>query len=248
MDIAGTLAPIMSIHFLTALLSIILIDIVLAGDNAVVIAMAVQSLPRKQQTKGIVLGSLAAVLLRIFFTYFAAQMLNLPFIKLVGGMLILWIAVKLMIDTGREAKPGKNVTSVWSAVWIILIADLTMSLDNILAVAGASHGSISLLIFGFGLSIPLVVFASTMISKLMRKFPAIMWGGAAILGKVGGGMMITDGIVVKHLLAPHNLAVMKNGAQLANGYLVIGFEVATTVVVLLTAAALLRAKIRKGSR
>jgi YjbE family integral membrane protein len=248
MDFTSLVTSILNVQFLTALFSIITIDIVLAGDNAVVIAMAVQSLPKKQQFKGIVFGSLAAVLLRVFFTFFAAQMLTMAFVKLAGGMLILWIAVKLTADGNHEAKTGKNATSIWQAVWIILVADVTMSLDNILAVAGASHGNLSLLIFGFGLSIPLVVFASTMISKLMGKYPVILWFGTAILGKVGGGMMITDTGVIKYLLAPHNLSVMKNGAIHADYRLVLAIEVAAFTGVLLTALFLRRNRNPAGSK
>lgn len=235
MDLFGFSKSILDPLFLQSLLSIILIDIVLAGDNAVVIAMAVQSLEPKKRMNGIVFGSLAAVLLRVIFTFFAAHFLAMPVIKLVGGGLILWIAVKLMTDNNHDLKSQKNAASVWQAVWIILIADVTMSLDNILAVAGASHGSVPLLIFGFGLSIPLVVFASSMISKIMQKYPAVIWVGAAIIGNVGGGMMVTDPIIVKYLLAPHHLTIMDNGVTLANHHLVLVVEVATTLGVILLA-------------
>jgi YjbE family integral membrane protein len=206
--------------FFLNLLSIILIDIVLAGDNSVVIAMAVQTLPAEKRTKGIIFGSMAAVLLRVFFTFFAAKMLLMQFVKLAGGALILWIAVKLM-DDGKAGELGqKNADTVWKAVWIIIIADITMSLDNVLAVAGASHGNLFLLIFGFGLSVPLVVFTSSLISKLMGKWPVIMWIGAAILGKVGGEMMITDGFIIRNLLEPAHLTEIKSSVIHANHYLV----------------------------
>lgn len=240
MDFFGFTTLFLDPLFLKALLSIILIDFVLAGDNAVVIAMAVQALEPKKRMSGIVLGSLAAVLLRVIFTFFAAQFLAMPVIKLVGGGLILWIAVKLMTDSNHEVKSGKNAASIWQAVWIILIADVTMSLDNILAVAGASHGSMPLLIFGFGLSIPLVVFASSLISKIMQNYPVVIWVGAAIIGNVGGGMMVTDPLIIKHLLAPHHLIVMEKGAVLANHHLVVGVEVVTTIGVILVAMFLRR--------
>lgn len=245
MEINDIAASILNPLFIKALFSIILIDIVLAGDNAVVIAMAVQSLEPKKKMTGIVFGSMAAVLLRVIFTFFMAHFLAMPVVKLIGGMLILWIAVKLMTDNGHEIKSGKNAASVWQAVWIILIADVTMSLDNILAVAGASYGSVPLLLFGFGLSIPLVVFASSLISKIMGKYPVVIWVGAIIIGYVGGGMMITDSIVIKHLLAPHNLIVVKNGGLLANHHLVLGVETAAAIGVILVSLFIRRGRILK---
>ena len=212
-------------EFFVGLLSIVMIDVVLAGDNSIVIAMAVQSLPKEKKFKGILLGALAAVVLRVIFTFFASKMLLVPFVKLVGGVLILWIAVKLL--RGNETKVTKDggAKSVWSAVWIILVADLTMSLDNILAVAGASHGNLPLLLFGLGLSIPLVVFASTLISRLMERFPIVIWIGALILGKVGGEMIITDPVVVSHLLTNFGLTDIKNGAPHPDQLVMWGAEI-----------------------
>ena len=178
-----------------AILSIVLIDIVLAGDNAVVIALAVRTLPTKQRLMGIALGSAVAVVLRIGLTFIAAQLLAMNYVKLVGGLLILWIAVKLLIDnTGGEAH-GTAAGGIWQAVWLILVADITMSIDNVLAVAGASKGNLFLLIFGLGLSIPLVVFTSNLLAKLMDRYPVIIYVGSAILGKVGGDMIMTDRLV-----------------------------------------------------
>ncbi len=182
-------------QFFSALLSIVIIDLILAGDNAVVIAMAVRSLPPEQRKKGIILGSGAAVLLRVLLTFFVAQMLKISFIKLVGGMLIIWIALKLFIEGVHDQDEGKDASNLWQAIKIIVIADITMALDNMLAVGGASHGNLFLLLFGLGLSIPLIVFTSNLLSMLMDKYPIIIYIGAAILGKVGGEMMITDPIV-----------------------------------------------------
>jgi YjbE family integral membrane protein len=246
MDFLGNAAPLFSPLFLKALLSIIMIDIVLAGDNAVVIAMAVQSLEPKKRMRGIVFGSMAAVILRVVFTFFAARLLTMPAVKLVGGALILWIAVKLMTDHESKPKQGRNAASVWQAIWIILVADFTMSLDNILAVAGASHGSIALLIFGFGLSIPLVVFASAMISTIMNTHPVVLWIGAAIIGNVGGGMVISDNLVVRTILAPHNLAITKNGVLLPNHHLELVVEIAATIGVILTAVFIRRIRNRRA--
>ena len=175
-----------------AVLSIVLIDIVLAGDNAVVIALAVRTLPPKQRLMGIMLGSGVAVVLRVGLTFIAAQLLVMNYIKLIGGGLILWIAVKLLIDNTGEKAHGSAAGGVWQAVWLILVADITMSIDNVLAVAGASKGSFPLLLFGLGLSIPLVVFTSNLLAKLMDRYPVIIYVGAAILGKVGGDMIMTD--------------------------------------------------------
>jgi YjbE family integral membrane protein len=187
--------------FLSSLFSIVLIDLILAGDNAVVIAMAVRSLPHDQRKKGIIFGSAAAVLLRVVLTFFVAQLLNLNYVKLAGGVLILWIAVKLFVEGAPEEEGGREAKSLWQAVKIIVIADITMALDNMLAVGGASHGNLFLLIFGLGLSIPFIVFTSNLLSMLMDKYPVIIYIGAAILGKVGGEMMITDPFIVKRLPA-----------------------------------------------
>jgi YjbE family integral membrane protein len=207
--------------FVSALLSIVLIDLILAGDNAVVIAMAVRSLPREQRRKGILLGSGAAVLLRVLATFFVSQMLRIPFIKLVGGALILWIAVKLFVEGSPEEEGEKQAANLWQAVRIIVIADITMSLDNMLAVAGASHGNMFLLLFGLGLSIPLVVLTSNLLSMLMDRYPFILYLGAAVLGKVGGEMMITDPVVAAWL-HPSKWVVYAVEAFFALAVLVVG--------------------------
>jgi YjbE family integral membrane protein len=179
-------------QFLVAVLSIVLIDLVLAGDNAVVIAMAVRNLPEKQRLWGIALGAGAAVVVRVVATFLVAQLLNIQFIKLVGGAVIIWIAVKLLSEGAEEECKDKECGSIWQAVWIIIVADMSMGIDNMLAVGAASHGNLFLLLFGLVLSIPFVVFMSNILSKLMNKYPIILWLGAGILGKVGGEMMITD--------------------------------------------------------
>jgi YjbE family integral membrane protein len=190
-DIAA-MGGILSWKFITSFLSIVLIDLILAGDNAVVIAMAVRSLPKKQRTQGIIFGAGAAVILRVGLTFIAAQLLTISFIKFAGGALITWIAVKLFVEGAPEDKFQKEVKTLKQAVVTIVIADLVMSTDNILAVAGASHGNIFLLIFGLGLSIPFVVLTSNLLSMLMDRFPVIIYIGAAILGRVAGDMMLTD--------------------------------------------------------
>jgi YjbE family integral membrane protein len=182
-----------------AILSIVLIDIVLAGDNAVIIALAVRRLEKKERMWGIIIGSGMAVALRVGLTFIASQLLAISYVKLVGGLLIVWIAIKLLIDnTAAESGKGE-AKSLWQAVWFITVADITMSLDNVLAVAGASKGSFGLLLFGLGLSIPLVVFTSNLLARLMDRYRAVIYVGSAILGNVGGNMIMTDRLVVEAL-------------------------------------------------
>ena len=206
--------------FLSALLSIILIDLVLAGDNAVVIALAVRNLPGKQRKWGIMLGSGAAVLLRVLCTMFVAQMLRIPLLKFVGGALIAWIAVKLLTQEHHDEKvdQAKNLIQ---AIKLIVIADIVMSLDNMLAVGGASKGNMFLLIFGLGLSIPLVVGTSSLLSMLMDKYPVIVVIGSAVLGKVAGEMMTTDALVQKWFAFPPYVTYIAE-ATFAVGVVVVG--------------------------
>jgi len=191
-------------NFFFSFISIILIDLMLAGDNAVVIAMAVKTLPRSQRLKGSAFGAGVAVLLRVVLTFVAAQLLLIKFVKFAGGALILWIAVKLFIEGSPEEETGRQAQTLWQAIWIIAIADITMSTDNVLAVAAASKGNLFLLIFGLSLSIPFVVFTSNLLAMLMDKYPFLVYVGAAVLGRVGGEMLITDSFIIK-LLHPSNM-------------------------------------------
>ena len=177
--------------FFSSLLGIVVINIILSGDNAVLIALAVRGLPKAQRRQGIIFGTGAAIVLRIVLTFFVSQLLQIHYLKLIGGSLILWIAIKLLME-GAPDESGGEAKSLMQALKILLIADLTMSLDNVLAVAAASHGSMALLIFGLGSSIPIVVLASNLLASFMDKYPVIIYIGAAILGKVGGQMIITD--------------------------------------------------------
>ena len=208
-------------NFFTALFSIVIIDLILAGDNAVVIAMAVRSLPADQRRKGILFGAGAAVVLRVILTFFVSQLLQINYIKLVGGCLILWIAVKLFIEGAPDESLDKEATSIGQAVKLIVIADITMALDNMLAVGGASHGNLFLLLFGLGLSIPFVVFTSNLLSMLMDKYPIIVYIGAAILGKVGAEMIFTDPVIVRWL-APGHVMEYAMQALFAVGVIVVG--------------------------
>jgi len=181
--------------FWTGLGQIIIINIVLSGDNAVVIALAARSLPAKQQTQAIVWGSGVAVAMRIVLTIVAVELLRLPLLKLVGGALLLWIAVQLMLPEEEGEGAAKAGSGFWAAIKTILVADLVMSLDNVIAVAAAAKGNLTLLIMGLAISIPLVIFGSTLLLKVMERFPIIIAIGAALLGWVAGEMFITDPLV-----------------------------------------------------
>ena len=179
------------VQFFSGLAEIILINIILSGDNAVVIALAVRGLEHRQRFWGIILGSMLAVVLRIVLTAFAVALLILPFLKLLGGALIAWIAVKLFTE-GHGDEEVKGSSGIWQAVRVILVADLVMSIDNILAIAGAASGNMFLIIFGLATSIPLVVGTAALLTVLMDKYPIIVTIGAGVLGKVAGEMIITD--------------------------------------------------------
>ncbi|MFZ5450155.1 MAG: TerC family protein [Thermodesulfobacteriota bacterium] len=187
--------------FFLGIVNIVIIDLILAGDNAVVIAMAVRSLSRKQRRWGIILGAGAAVVLRVVLTFFVAQLLEISFIKLAGGILIAWIAVKLFLE-GAPEQEDREARTLWQALQLIVIADITMSTDNVLAVAGASHGNPFLLLFGLALSIPFVVFTSNLLAMLMDRYPIIIYLGAAVLGRVAAEMIFTDPAVVRWLQMP----------------------------------------------
>ncbi len=206
--------------FFFGIVNIVVIDLILAGDNAVVIAMAVRSLPRAQRQWGIILGAGAAVLLRVVLTFFVSQLLVISFVKLAGGVLIAWIAVKLFIE-GAPEQVDKEVKTLLQAMWLIVVADITMSTDNVLAVAGASHGNLFLLIFGLALSIPFVVFTSNLLSMLMDRYPIIIYIGAAVLGRVAGEMIFTDPWVVEWLSPPKWFAYLME-AVFAGAVIVVG--------------------------
>jgi len=178
-------------QFLVAVFSIVIIDLVLAGDNAVVIALAVKNLTGRTRRIGIFLGAGGAVLVRVACTFVVAQLLNIQFVKLAGGAVLIWIGIKLLTEGAEEVKEHETA-SLWQAVWIIVVADLSMGIDNMLAVGAASHGNLFLLLFGLVLSIPFVVIMSDLLARIMDRYPIIVWIGAGLIGKVGGEMMITD--------------------------------------------------------
>ena len=181
-----------SADFWIGLLKIVWINIILSGDNAVVIALAARSLPPEQQKKAVFFGSAAAVVLRIALTVVAAKLLAMSYLQIVGGLLLLWIGVQLLMDEEGGEQEAKGSGSLLVAVRTILIADLVMSLDNVIAVAAAAKGDMVLLILGLAISIPLVIFGSTLMIKLMARFPVIILLGAALIGWVGGETIASD--------------------------------------------------------
>ena len=178
-------------EFWLALSQIILINIVLSGDNAVVIALASRSLPPRQQKMAILLGSVGAIVLRIILTFFAVYLLTLPYLKLVGAALLLWIGIGLLTGDDDDAKLESH-SNLLSAIKTIIVADLVMSLDNVIGVAAAAKGDLVLLVLGLAISIPLIIYGSTLILKLMNRFPIIITAGAALLGWVAGEMAFGD--------------------------------------------------------
>jgi len=183
----------MSPLFWIAVLQIIAIDIMLGGDNAVVIALACRKLPTAQRNKGIFWGVIGAIGLRLVMIFFALQLLAVPYLKIVGSLLLLWIGVKLLLP---EHEDGHNSidggTTLMAAIKTVVVADAVMSLDNVVAVAGASHGSMLLVTFGILVSIPIVVWGSKLVLTLMDRFPVVVTLGAALLGWIAGGMLATD--------------------------------------------------------
>src|SRR3954468_6919333 len=177
--------------FWIGLLKIIGVNVILSGDNAVVIALAARSLPAKQQKQAVLWGAGAAVVLRIILTIFAVALLTLPWLKIVGSLLLFWIGIKLLVpeDGDDEIQASDQLLA---AIKTIQVADLVMSLDNVIAVAAAAGGSVTLLILGLGISIPLVIFGATLLLKLMDRFPVIITIGAGLIGWVAGEMLITD--------------------------------------------------------
>jgi YjbE family integral membrane protein len=178
--------------FWVGLAQIIGVNIVLSGDNAVVIALAARGLPARQQKMAVLWGSGAAVVMRVILTVFAVALLTLPWLKLVGAVLLLWIGVKLLMPEEGEGETSVSANHLWGAIRTILVADLVMSLDNVIAVAAAAKGSYLLLILGLAISVPLVVFGATLLLRVMQRFPVIITVGAGLLGWVAGEMATSD--------------------------------------------------------
>jgi YjbE family integral membrane protein len=214
-----------SILFWQALGAIIWVNLLLSGDNAVVIALAARSLPEKQQKLAVFWGSAAAIIMRVILTLFAVALLQLPWLKLIGGVLLLWIGVKLIVpeESGEDIQSSDNLLQ---AVKTILIADLVMSLDNVIAVAAAAEqgppeAKVLLLIIGLALSIPIVIFGSTLMLKVMGRFPIIITLGAALLGWIAGDIMVTDPAIAGWIKANYATLVEWKAAPIAGAVFVV---------------------------
>ena len=176
-----------------AVLEVIWVNIVLSGDNAVVIALACRGLPAHQRRLGMALGAGVAIVLRLIFTLLVVQLLATPFLKISGALLLLWIAVKLLTENGEEGEDKiKASDRLWHAVRTVAIADIVMSLDNVLAIAAVAKGNTAMLVFGLAISIPLIVAGATLVMTMLARFPILVWAGAALLGWVAGDMFISD--------------------------------------------------------
>jgi len=191
--------------YLIAVGQIVWIDLLLLGDNAVVIAMACRSLPEKQRRLGILLGASCAIGLRIIFAFIISQLLGVPFLKTLGGLLLAWIAIKLIMGEKSEEKDIASPDRLWKAVGTVAVADAVMSLDNVVAIAAIARENYSLFIFGLALSVPLIVIGASLITKIITRFPIFIWAGAALLGWIAGEMIIGDaaaftklGITIAH--------------------------------------------------
>ena len=182
--------------FWVALGKIMWINILLSGDNALVIAMACRGLPPRQRLWGMILGAGVAVFLRIIFTGIVVSLMALPFLKLIGGLALLYIAAKLLVPENEGESETDAAAHLWAAVRIVAIADIVMSLDNVIAVAAAANGSIPLLVIGLAISVPLIVAGAALIMALLTRLPALVWAGAGLLGWIAGEVMATDPVVV----------------------------------------------------
>jgi YjbE family integral membrane protein len=189
------LADVQSAAFWHGLLLIIWVNIILSGDNAVVIALAARSLPERQQKQAIMWGASAAVVMRIILTLVAVELLKLPYLRVAGGLMLFWIAISLLVPEDGDDNVNSS-DNLFQAIKTILIADLVMSLDNVIAVAAVAKDSVVLLVLGLAISIPLVIFGATLLMKLMERFPIIITAGAGILGWVAGEMLVTDPVLV----------------------------------------------------
>jgi len=193
-------------QFWADVFKIIVIDLLLSGDNAVVIALACRNLPEAQRRKGILFGVGGAIGLRIVLTFFAVTLLSLPYLKLVGALLLLWIGIKLILpEEEHSADNIKADTRLFGAIKTIIIADFVMSLDNVLGVAAAAKGNVSLLVFGLLVSIPMIAWSSQLVLKLIDRFPFIIYAGGALLGYVAGEMLVSEALFAALVEAQHYL-------------------------------------------
>ena len=185
--------------FWVALLKIMWINVLLSGDNAVVIAMACLGLPPRQRLWGMVLGAGVAVVLRIIFTVVIAQLMLLPYLKIVGGLALFYIAAKLLVPEDEDENEVQAVEHLWRAVRIVAVADIIMSLDNVIAIAAAAQGNFALIMIGLAISIPLIVAGAAIIMALLERYPILVWAGAALLGWIVGEVIVTDPVIQGYL-------------------------------------------------
>jgi len=186
-------------EFWARLFGICVLNLLLSGDNALVIALAVRALPRRERILGQIWGAGGAVVLRLLFVGVVSLLLRVPFVQFVGGALLVWIAVKLVHPEDVAGGDTKHGASLWEAIWIIIVADVTMSLDNVLAIAAAARGDFTLVMFGIGLSLPIVVWGAGLLARLMNRYTWIVWLGGGLLGYVSGEMILEDPLVKRTL-------------------------------------------------
>ncbi|MEO8718404.1 MAG: TerC family protein [Burkholderiales bacterium] len=224
--------------FWIGLLKIIGVNIILSGDNAVVIALAARSLPQKQQKQAVFWGAGAAIVMRVVLTVFAVALLTLPWLKLIGSLLLFWIGIKLLVPEEDDAEVAAS-DQLLAAIKTILVADLVMSLDNVIAVAAAAGGSLTLLVLGLAISIPLVIFGATLLIDLMERYPVIITVGAALIGWVAGQMLVTDPALADWLVALG--AVFERGEPMI-GIVSLEYLAGAAGVVIVVAAGKLQAR------
>lgn len=207
-------------HFLVSVFSIVAVDLALSGDNAVVIAAAVKTLPASMRKRALIAGAACTVVALVTAAFFATRLLRVSFLQAIGGAAIFWIAAGLFREEPPLESSATRLAGFWKALWFIVVADVTMSTDNVLAVAAIAQGSFYLLLFGLGLSIPLVIFASGMLARMMDRYPVIIYLGAALLGRVAGQMIMTDPWVVR-AAAPG--PALTYGAEAVGAIGIVGF-------------------------
>ncbi len=214
--------------FIVGVLKIVIIDLALAGDNALVIALAVRTLPKRQQFLGRVWGAAGAVALRIAFIAIVTYLMFIPMLQVVGGLLLVWIAIKLVrqSDGGDAEGHVRQGTTLPEAIWIIIVADVVMSLDNVIGVAGAAEGDLRLVIFGIALSIPIVVWGSGILARLMNRYPWLILIAGGILGEVAGKMIVHDAFFVRHVGDISEVIEWALRLGLAGGIMLIGWVAA----------------------
>jgi YjbE family integral membrane protein len=214
-----------ALDFVLGILKIVIIDLALAGDNALVIALAVRTLPKKQQLMGRVWGAAGAVGLRIVFVAIVSYLMFIPLLQLIGGLLLVWIALKLVrqSDGGESGEHVRQGTTVLEAIWIILVADVVMSLDNVIGVAGAAEGDLRLVVFGIALSIPIVVWGSGLLATLMNRYAWIILIAGGILGEVAGKMILHDAFIEKRLGEVSDVVDWIIRLGLAGGIMLVGW-------------------------